>query len=135
PHLHGESVGHALGRDSPVPDLRVLDAIRARGLRDVPGPQGAECPGRRGRGSRIHAVPLQQHASGAVLAPDPHLRRLLLAPGRLDGGTALKGFWTSAVTVAPSGKSPITFVWYQDFLNTLLANHAWSWFAYVITFG
>jgi thiosulfate dehydrogenase [quinone] large subunit len=57
------------------------------------------------------------------------------SPGWLDGGAALKGFWTSAVTVAPSGKTPITFVWYQDFLNTLLANHAWSWFAYVITFG
>jgi len=30
------------------------------------------------------------------------------SPGWLDGGTALKGFWTSAVTVAPSGKAPIT---------------------------
>jgi len=55
--------------------------------------------------------------------------------GWLDGGTALKGYWTNAVTVSPAGKSPITFVWYQDFINVLLNNHAWTWFSYLIVFG
>lgn len=55
--------------------------------------------------------------------------------GWLDGGSALKGFWTAAVTTPPGGKPPISFVWYQDFINLLLNNHAWTWFSYLIVFG
>jgi thiosulfate dehydrogenase [quinone] large subunit len=56
--------------------------------------------------------------------------------GWLDGGASLAGFWTRAVTVPEGAKSaPITFQWYSDFINLLLANHAQSWFAYLIVFG
>jgi thiosulfate dehydrogenase [quinone] large subunit len=55
--------------------------------------------------------------------------------GWLDGGASLQGYWTNAVTVPAGGHAPITFVWYSDFLNVLIQNHAASWFAYVIVFG
>ena len=54
--------------------------------------------------------------------------------GWLDGGSALKGFWTAAVAVS-NGKGPITYDWYRDLLNYLLAHGAYSWFAPLITFG
>jgi thiosulfate dehydrogenase [quinone] large subunit len=53
-----------------------------------------------------------------------------------DGGSALAGYWTNAVKVAPdTGKGPIAFEWYRDFLNTLLAGHHEAWFAWLIAFG
>jgi thiosulfate dehydrogenase [quinone] large subunit len=59
-----------------------------------------------------------------------------IGAGWLDGGSALQGFWTSAVaTPAPPARAAITFEWYRDFLNVLLANHAQTWFAYLIVFG
>jgi thiosulfate dehydrogenase [quinone] large subunit len=58
-----------------------------------------------------------------------------IGAGWLDGGASLQGYWTNAATVAPSGKSAISFVWYQDFINVLLNNHAYTWFSYLIVFG
>jgi thiosulfate dehydrogenase [quinone] large subunit len=59
-----------------------------------------------------------------------------IGAGWLDGGSSLAGFWTGAVAVPePPGHAAITFVWYRDFLNMLLANHAQTWFAYLIVFG
>jgi len=55
--------------------------------------------------------------------------------GWLDGGTALKGFWTSAVAIPAGGHAPITYDWYRAFLQTLLDNHAYTWFAWLIPFG
>lgn len=55
--------------------------------------------------------------------------------GWLDGGTALKGFWTGAVAVPQGGHAPITYEWYRSFIQALLDAHAYTWFAYVITFG
>jgi thiosulfate dehydrogenase [quinone] large subunit len=56
-------------------------------------------------------------------------------PGWLDGGAALKGFWTAAVALPDQGRPPITFEWYRDFLNVLLQNNAFTWFAWLIVFG
>jgi thiosulfate dehydrogenase (quinone) large subunit len=59
-----------------------------------------------------------------------------IGAGWLDGGSSLAGFWTGAVAVPEApGHAAITFVWYRDFLNMLLANHAQTWFAYLIVFG
>jgi thiosulfate dehydrogenase (quinone) large subunit len=57
--------------------------------------------------------------------------------GWLDGGSALQGFWTHAVAVPAQGAgSPaITYDWYRTFLQVLLDNHAYTWFAPLIAFG
>jgi thiosulfate dehydrogenase [quinone] large subunit len=57
--------------------------------------------------------------------------------GWLDGGSALQGYWTHAVAIPAQGAgSPaITFEWYRAFLQTLLDNHAYTWFAPLIAFG
>jgi thiosulfate dehydrogenase [quinone] large subunit len=55
--------------------------------------------------------------------------------GWLDGGTALAGFWKNAANIPEQGRPLITFEWYRDFINFLLAGHHETWFAWVITFG
>ena len=56
--------------------------------------------------------------------------------GWLDGGTALAGYWKNAVALNPdTGKGPITFDWYRDFLNFLLQGHHEAWFAWLVAFG
>jgi thiosulfate dehydrogenase [quinone] large subunit len=51
------------------------------------------------------------------------------------GGTALAGYWQGAVKVSDAGVGKITYDWYRDFLNVLLAGHHEQWFAWLITFG
>ncbi|HEX2911773.1 MAG TPA: DoxX family membrane protein [Chloroflexia bacterium] len=56
--------------------------------------------------------------------------------GWLDsGGKSLMGFWKGAVTIPASGKSPITYTWYADFIKGLLDSGSYSWFAWLIVFG
>lgn len=55
--------------------------------------------------------------------------------GWLDGGSALKGFWTAAVALPDKGRPPISFEWYRDFINFLLSNHSETWFGPLIAFG
>ncbi len=50
-------------------------------------------------------------------------------------GTALKGFWESAVAVPEQGKPPIAYDWYRSFIQFLLDNGAYTWFSKVIMFG
>jgi thiosulfate dehydrogenase [quinone] large subunit len=52
-----------------------------------------------------------------------------------DGGSSLAGYWQGAVKIPETGAGKITYDWYRDFLNTLLAGHHEQWFAWVITFG
>jgi thiosulfate dehydrogenase [quinone] large subunit len=57
--------------------------------------------------------------------------------GKISGGTwasgeSLKGFWTNAVAVPESGKPPIAFDWYRDFIQFMLDNGWYTWFADVI---
>jgi len=56
-------------------------------------------------------------------------------PGWTQSGTALKGFWTSAVAVPATGKAPITYEWYRAFLSGLLEGGHYTWFAKLIVFG
>jgi thiosulfate dehydrogenase [quinone] large subunit len=58
-----------------------------------------------------------------------------IGAGWLDGGTALQGFWKGAVAIPDTGAGKISFEWYRDFLNVLLNNDAFVWFAYLIVFG
>jgi thiosulfate dehydrogenase (quinone) large subunit len=61
----------------------------------------------------------------------------LSGTGWIDGGAALKGYWEHAVAIPAQGTgSPaITFEWYRSFIQVLLDNGAYTWFAWLITFG
>jgi thiosulfate dehydrogenase [quinone] large subunit len=61
----------------------------------------------------------------------------LTGGGWIDGGAALAGYWTKAVAIPEegAGKPPITYEWYRDFINILLAGHHETWFSWLITFG
>jgi thiosulfate dehydrogenase [quinone] large subunit len=50
-------------------------------------------------------------------------------------GTALKGFWTSAVAIPATGNPPINFAWYRAFLEFLLNTNSYVWFAKLIPVG
>jgi thiosulfate dehydrogenase [quinone] large subunit len=50
-------------------------------------------------------------------------------------GTALKGFWTSAVAIPATGNPPINFAWYRSFLQFLLDTNSYVWFAKLIPVG
>jgi thiosulfate dehydrogenase (quinone) large subunit len=55
----------------------------------------------------------------------------------MNGGTALKGFWTNATTT-PEGRpaSPSgTYGWFEHLLKYMLTNEWYTWFAKVIAIG
>ena len=56
-------------------------------------------------------------------------------PGWMDGGDALKKFWTTMTQVPDSGKPPITFDWYRNLLQTMLNNGWYTWFAKLVAVG
>ena len=57
-------------------------------------------------------------------------------PAWMDGsGSGILGFWTSALGSTASGAPIITYGWYSDFLQLLVASHAEGWFSKVIVFG
>ena len=56
-------------------------------------------------------------------------------PAWVQTGAALKGFWTAAVAVPATGRPPIAFDWYRDFINFMLTNGWYTWFAKVIAVG
>ncbi len=59
-----------------------------------------------------------------------------MGAGWLDGGASLLGYWNNAVAIPEApGRAAITFEWYRDFLNLLIANDAQTWFGYLIVFG
>ena len=55
--------------------------------------------------------------------------------GWLDGGAALGGYWKAAIAVTDTGKGPITYDWYREFLTFLLNGGHQAWFAPLIVFG
>lgn len=64
--------------------------------------------------------------------------RKVTNPAWMDGGNALKGYWTKAVAIDPAtGTGPINadYGWYREFLQFLLNNNAHTWFAKLIVYG
>lgn len=57
----------------------------------------------------------------------------LTGTGWIDGGAALKGFWTGAIKVDP--KPVITFDWYRQFIQLMLDNQVYVWFAKLVVAG
>jgi len=56
-------------------------------------------------------------------------------PEWTQGGAALRAYWERAASIPEQGRPPITFEWYRDFINALLAGNHEGWFAWVITLG
>jgi thiosulfate dehydrogenase [quinone] large subunit len=56
-------------------------------------------------------------------------------PKWVSTGEALKGFWTNAVKIPETGRPPITYAWYRSFLQFMLDNEAYSWFAKLVAYG
>lgn len=56
-------------------------------------------------------------------------------PAWMETGEALKGFWTSAVQVPATGRPPIAFDWYRNFIQGMLDSGAYVWFAKVVAVG
>jgi thiosulfate dehydrogenase [quinone] large subunit len=60
----------------------------------------------------------------------------LTGGGWLDGGAALKGYWTKAAAIpAAPAKPAITYDWYRAFIQFMLDNGFYTWFAPLIAFG
>ncbi len=60
--------------------------------------------------------------------------------GKISGGVwatgePLKGFWTNAVQVPETGHAPITYGWYRVFIEFMLNNGWYTWFANVVMWG
>lgn len=56
-------------------------------------------------------------------------------PAWVDGGAALRGFWSGAVAVPADGRPAIAFDWYRNFIQTLLEAEAYTWFAPLVAYG
>jgi thiosulfate dehydrogenase [quinone] large subunit len=50
-------------------------------------------------------------------------------------GEPLRGFWTNAVQVPAEGRPPIAFDWYRNFIQFMLDNGWYTWFAPLIAWG
>ena len=53
----------------------------------------------------------------------------------MDGGSALQGYWERAVAVPDQGRPAITYAWYRDFLQYMLDNEWYTWFAKLVAVG
>ncbi|RIK42072.1 MAG: DoxX family protein [Chloroflexi bacterium] len=58
-----------------------------------------------------------------------------LTPAWLGGGEALQGFWERAVAIPEQGRPPIAFDWYRGFIQFMLDNGWYTWFAPLIAYG
>jgi thiosulfate dehydrogenase (quinone) large subunit len=56
-------------------------------------------------------------------------------PAWMEGGAALKGYWTNAVAIPAEGRPAIAFDWYRSFLTFLLNTESYTWFAKLIVAG
>lgn len=56
-------------------------------------------------------------------------------PAWTDGGTALQGFWERAVAIPDTGRAPITYDWFRQFLQYMLDNQWYTWFAKLVAWG
>ncbi len=56
-------------------------------------------------------------------------------PAWMNSSTAIRGYWERAVAIPEQGRPAITFDWWRDFLEMLLANNVDVWFSKVIVFG
>lgn len=100
---------------------------------------------------------------GQVLVPDPPIARAFFQTtkfawlwiiirvylgyawmssgwGKITGGVwatggPLQGFWRNAVSLPEGGRPPIAFDWYRSFIQFMLDNQWYEWFAELIMYG
>jgi thiosulfate dehydrogenase [quinone] large subunit len=53
----------------------------------------------------------------------------------MDGGSALQGYWTNAVRIPETGRAPITYNWFREFLQYMLDHEWYTWFAKLVAVG
>ena len=53
----------------------------------------------------------------------------------MGGGSALKGYWERAVAVPEGGRPAITYGWFRTFLDYMLSNEWYTWFAKIVAVG
>jgi DoxX. len=54
----------------------------------------------------------------------------------MQGGAALKGYWTNAITVPAAPARPaITYGWYRSFIEYLLNQQTYVWFGKLVAIG
>ncbi len=56
-------------------------------------------------------------------------------PAWVQTGAALKGFWSNIVVVPETGRPPIAFDWYRNFIQYLLNAEVYVWFGKVVAYG
>jgi thiosulfate dehydrogenase (quinone) large subunit len=56
-------------------------------------------------------------------------------PAWTQTGDAIKGFWTSAVSIPAAGRPAIAFGWYRQFIQAMLDAQAWTWFSKLVVAG
>jgi thiosulfate dehydrogenase [quinone] large subunit len=56
-------------------------------------------------------------------------------PAWMDGGAALQGYWERAVAVPEGGRAPITYGFFREYIQYMLGNEWYTWFAPVIVWG
>jgi thiosulfate dehydrogenase (quinone) large subunit len=56
-------------------------------------------------------------------------------PKWVGTGEALKGFWMGGVAVPEGGKSKIAVDWYRGFIQYMLDNEWYTWFAKLVAYG
>lgn len=59
-------------------------------------------------------------------------RNKLGDPAWTQTGEALRDFWIRAVQIPESGRPPITFDWYRNFIQGLIDTEAYTWFAKLV---
>jgi thiosulfate dehydrogenase [quinone] large subunit len=57
------------------------------------------------------------------------------APAWMDGGSALQGYWQGAVAVPEGGGGRITYDWFRQFIQYMLDNQWYTWFAKLVAIG
>jgi len=50
-------------------------------------------------------------------------------------GGPLRGFWENAVSIPETGRPPIAFDWYRNFIQFMLDNQWYEWFADLVMYG
>jgi len=77
-------------------------------------------------------LPLRFFVGRAWLAAGEHK---LHDSAWMDGGTALKGYWTGAVAIPETGSPKISYDWYRQVLQYMLDHEWYTWFAKLIAVG
>jgi thiosulfate dehydrogenase [quinone] large subunit len=56
-------------------------------------------------------------------------------PGWMDGGASLQGYWERAAAIPEGGRPAITYDWFRQFIQYMLDNEWYTWFAKLVAFG